>query len=168
MLRVLLALLLSVAALAGQNAPPMPRESGPKTSQGRGDITARLYRMRLERLQQSLGISEEKAKAIADRWSQFDQDSHDSRRRVKQLHQQVNGILFSPLSEDEKNARIRPLVEQYSAIRQQQDDLKRKFEDDIRGTLTPAQQGRFLLVAEEMQRALFEAIKAQRSGTAGQ
>jgi len=59
-------------------------------------------------------------------------------------------------------------VEQFSTLRLQQQDVKRQFEEDIRSSLTPAQQGRFLLIVEEFQRALVKAIKAQRSGASGQ
>jgi Spy/CpxP family protein refolding chaperone len=116
----------------------------------------------MERLQQSLGITEEKAKGIADRWASFDVDNRDHRQRMKQLHQQVNSLLLGPLSEEEKNLKIRPLVEQFSALRLSQEALRRKFEEDIRGMLTPAQQGRFILVVEDIQRALLEAMREQR------
>jgi hypothetical protein len=164
MFRNLLALVLPFTLLAAQGAPPLPRERGQRGGLWREEIMARLHKMRMERLQQSLGVSEEKARAIADRWAAFDLDSRGNRLRMRRLHQQVNGILMSPLSENEKNARIRPLVDQFQALRQQQQELKRKFEDEIRATLTPAQQGRFLLVVEEIQRAIIEAIRQQRSG----
>ena len=168
MFRILLTLLLPVTFLAGQGSPPLPKEGGPKTAPWREELLARLHRMRVDRLQQSLGVSSEKAKGIADRWAQFDLDSRDTRQRMRQLRQQVNSLLLSPLSEEEKNARIRPLVEQFSALRQQQQELKRKFEEDIRGSLTPAQQARFMLVVEEIQRAIIEAIREQRPGAGGQ
>ena len=166
--RALLSLLLPASLLFGQNAPSPPKDRGPKSDPWQGEILTRLHRMRVDRLQQSLGIPEGRAKAIADRWAQFDQDGRNYRLRMKQLQKQVSGILFSPLTEDEKNARIRPLMEQYSSLRQQHDDLRRKFEDEVRDPLTPAQQGRLLLLMEEIQHAMFEAIKNQRPGAAGQ
>ena len=162
MFRILLALLLPVTFLAGQGGPPITKEPWPKEAAWRQAIVARLHQMRVERLQQSLGISAEKAKGIADRWALFDVDNRDHRRRMRQLHEQVNGILLSPVPEEEKNARIRPLVEQFSTLRLQQQELKRKFEEDTCSSLTPAQQGRFMLVVEELQRALLEAIRQQR------
>lgn len=166
MFRRLFALLLPVTLLVG--GPPVPKERGPRTAQWRNEIAARLHQLRVDRLQQTLGVPAEKARSIADRWAQFDGENRNQRHRLRQLHEQVNSLLLSPLPEEEKNTRIRPLVEQFSALRQQQQELKRKFEEDIRSSLTPAQQGRFLLVVEELQRALGEAIKAQRSGASGQ
>jgi len=167
MYRLVLALLLPVTFLAGQGSPPLPRPQEARKGPVRERLLARLHQMRMERLQQSLGGSEEKARSIADRWAQFDLDSRDLRGRTRQLQQQINAVLLSPVPEAEKNVRIRPLMEQLSALRQQQQDLKRKFEDDIRSGLTPAQQGRFVLVVEELQRALLQAIKEQRSGSGG-
>ncbi len=162
MYRVFLALLLPITFLAGQGGPPAFKERGPKAGLWREQIVLRLHRMRMERLQQSLGISAEKAKSIADRWEQFDLDGRDRRQRARQLQHQVNDILLSPLSEEEKNTSIRPLVEQLLAVRLQLQELQRKFEEEIRSSLTPAQQGRFMLVAEELQRALMEALRQQK------
>jgi len=162
MFRLLLALILPLTCLAGQGSPPVSKQRGTKSGPWREQILARLHRLRTERLQQSLGVSEEKAKAIADRWAQFDLDSRDNRQRTRQLQQQINAVLLSPVPEAEKNARIRPLVDQLSASRQQQQDLKRRFEQDIQSGLTPAQQGRFILVVEEIQRAILQAIKDRR------
>lgn len=158
MFRTLIALVLPFTLLAGQGGPPVTKGS---RGMRREQIVIHLHRLRQERLQQSLGIPEEKAKGIADRWARFDGDNQDQRQRMKQLHQEVNTILLSPVTEEEKNARIRPLVERFSALRAQQQELRRIFEEDIRATLTPAQQGRFLLVVEEIQRALLREIKKQ-------
>lgn len=145
--------------------PPLQGPPGSKAVLRRDMILARLHQIRVDRLQQALGISPEKAKEIADRWEQLDVDNHERHQRMRRLHKQINGILLSSLSEEEKNARIRPLVEQTATLRQEQNDTRRKFEDDIRVTLTPAQQGRFLLTIEEIQKALLEAIRAQRAAT---
>jgi Spy/CpxP family protein refolding chaperone len=169
MFRSLLILALPAALLTAQGGPPPAAGlGGPGMGPRRELIVARLRQFRMERLQQLLGISEEKARTIADRWTQFDQDSQDNRQRMRQLREQVNGILLSPVPEDEKNAKIRPMVEQFSTLRQQQQDQKRKFEDDIRASLTPAQQARFILVVEDIQHAMMEAIKERRGGISGQ
>ena len=163
MFRSLLILALPTMLLTAQGAPmPEAKPGSPWMGMHREQIVAHLHRLRMERLQQLLGISEEKAKTIADRWTQFDQDSQERRQRLRQLHDQVNGILLSPIPETEKNAKIAPLVEEFTSLRLQQRDLKQKFEDDIRASLTPAQQGRFILVVEDLQRALMDAIREQR------
>ncbi len=55
MFRYLFALLLPVTLLVG--SPPSLTERGPRTAPWRGEIVARLHQLRVERLQQSLGVS---------------------------------------------------------------------------------------------------------------
>lgn len=168
MFRYLLILALPATFLAAQGTPPAAvSPGGPQMGPLRPQLVARLRRVRMERLQQALGITEEKAGTIADRWAQFDTVSFANRLQMRQLHQQVNSILLSSIPEDEKNVKLRPLVDQFTALRQQQQQAKQKFEEDIRASLTPAQQGRFILVVEEIQHALQEAIRAQGLGGRG-
>ena len=130
----------------------------------RDGIMGRLHQMRMNRIQQSLGVPEDKARAIADRWSQFDLDSMDRRQDMRRLREQVNAILVGSGSEDEKNTRLRPLLDQLAARQKQQQEARQVFEADIRAGLTPAQQGRFILLTEEFQRSMLEALAEQRQG----
>ena len=52
-------------------------------------------------------------------------------------------------------------------LRRQQADLKFKFEDDIRGKLSPAQQVRLIIQVEEMQRRVAEALRQVPGGRLG-
>ena len=164
MFRPLLCLALP-AVLLGQAAPP-PAKPGAGVLARKDALKQRLRQFRAERLQQLLGVSSEKAQAIADRWDRFDEDSQGQRQGIRRLHRQVNDVLLSSLPEDQKNARIQPLMDQLDLLRQQQEELRRGFENDIRATLTPAQQGRFVLAVEEIQRAMLQAIKQHRKGGA--
>ncbi|HWQ10401.1 MAG TPA: hypothetical protein VN436_14875 [Holophaga sp.] len=167
MFQVLFAMFLPAALLVGQGTPSASKDPGAK-GDTQGNILLRLHRVRSERLQQALGIPEDKARAIADRWGQFDLDNRDLRKRIRQLHEQVNGLLFGPLPEDDKNARIRPLMEQFAILQRQQLELRRRFEEDVRNALSPAQQGRLILVVDEIQRALIEEIHKQRKAISGE
>lgn len=125
-------------------------------------IMARLHEIRSRKLQETLGLSADKANAIADRWSKFDEDSFSRRQEMLQLRQQMNATLVGPGSEDEKNKKLQPVVDQLAGLRQQQQDSRKRFEEDIRGSLTPAQQGRFILLVDEFQKALQDAIQERR------
>lgn len=167
MFRTALILILPAVLLSAQGRFRGERPGqGPRAEGRRGPhhkrMMARIHQLRMSRIQQSLGIPEEKARAIADRWTRFDQDSADRRQEGKQLRERINGILVGPGSEEEKNTRLRPLVEQLATLQKQQQEAKRAFEADIRAGLTPAQQGRFILLVEEFQRCLQEAIAEQR------
>jgi Spy/CpxP family protein refolding chaperone len=109
-----------------------------------------------------LGLPQDKAGAIADRWALFDEDSFTRRQRMGQLRQQMNATLMGPGSEEDKNRKLQPVVEQLAGLRQQQQESRKRFEEDIQDRLTPAQQGRFILLVDEFQRSLQEAIRERR------
>lgn len=164
--RTILILTLTALALGAQGRfrPERPRRGFAEHPAGlrRERIVAQLHEIRTRKLQQSLGLSEDKARSIADRWSKFDEDSSARRRHIGQLRQQMNETLMGPGSEADKNKTLQPLVDQLAGLRQQQQDARRRFEEDIQGSLTPAQQGRFILLMDEMQKAIQEAIQEQR------
>jgi len=167
MFRTLLILILPAALLSAQGRlrPERPRPNPRAEARReirRDRVMAFVHQLRTKRIQQSLGVSEDKARSIADRWGQFDQDSHDRRQEMKRLREQVNGILVGSGSEEEKNLKLRPMVEQLATLQKQQQETKQAFEDEIRASLSPAQQGRFILLIEEFQRSLQEAITEQR------
>jgi len=165
-IRTLLLLVLTALTLGAQGRvrperafrDPSERRAGPR----RERIVAVLHELRSRKLQRSLGLTEEKANAIADRWGLFDEESSSRRHLMGQLRQQMNSTLMGPGSEDEKNRKLQPVVEELATLRQQQEGSRKRFEEDIRGSLTPAQQGRFILLVDEFQKSIQEAIQEQR------
>ena len=118
-----------------------------------------LARFRMDQLQQSVGLPEDQARLVADRWARYDRDQFDRTRQIQELRRRFNDILMGPGSEEDKNARVRPMLEQFVDLRRQQAELKFKFESDIRGRLSPAQQVRLILRVEEMQRQMADALR---------
>lgn len=166
------ALILTLAALSlsaqgrlRPERPPLDRpmgRPGPGGGPLRERVMAQLHELRMKKIQQSLGVPEEKARAIADRWAQFDQESISRRRLMNELRQQNKNTLMGPGSEEDKNKKLQPIVEHLAGLRQQQEESRKRFEEDLRGSLTPAQQGRFILLVEEFQQTLKEAIQERR------
>lgn len=161
-------LILTMTALSlgaqGRLRPERPRREAPERPAvfRRERIVHQLHELRKRKLKDSLGLPDEKAQSIADRWSQFDEDSSGRRQQMVQLRQQVDTTLRGPGSEEEKNKKLQPVVEQLAGLRQQQQKARARFEEDISGSLTPAQQGRFILLVEEFQKSLQEAIQEIR------
>ena len=118
-----------------------------------------LARFRMDQLQQAVGLPEPQARAVVDRWARYDQDQFEKMRQIHQIRRQFNDILLGPGAEEDKNAKVRPLLEQFMELRRQQAELKVKFEDDIRARLSPAQQVRLILHVEEMQRRVADALR---------
>jgi Spy/CpxP family protein refolding chaperone len=96
---------------------------------------------------------------VVERWSRYDRDRDDKTQQIHQIRRRFNDILLGPGSEEEKNAKVRPLLDQFVELRRQQADLKFRFEEDIRAKLSPAQQVRLILHVEEMQRRVVEALR---------
>jgi len=118
-----------------------------------------LVRFRMEQLQQTVGLPEDQARTVVERWSRYDREQFEKTRQIQQIRRTFNDILIGPGSEEEKNAKVRPLLEQFVELRRQQAELKFKFEEDIRARLSPAQQVRLITHVEEMQRRMVEAIR---------
>lgn len=124
-----------------------------------------LVRFRMEQLQRTVGLPEDQARAVVDRWSRYDREQFEKTRQIQQIRRTFNDILMGPGSEEEKNAKVRPLLDQFVELRRQQADLKFKFEEDIRARLSPAQQVRLITHVEEMQRRMLEVLR--QGGAAG-
>ena len=93
--RTVLILTLTTLSLGAQGRllrPEHPRrDPSEHTATPRRDrIVARLHEIRARKLQETLGLTEEKANAIADRWSQFDEESFSRRQQMVQLVYQVD------------------------------------------------------------------------------
>lgn len=69
---------------------------------------------------------------------------------------------MGPGTEEEKNAKLKPLMDQFISLRSQQDAGRKQFEEDIRAGLTPAQQARLILVMDEIQQRLRESLREVR------
>ena len=165
MFRSLLALTLSAALLSAQGGPgaerPRPEPGDPAF---RAHLIARLNDIRAERIKASLGLPAPLAKTITDRWGQFDLETHDRRQGLRAAKQKVQDILLGPGSDDEKNQRIAQPLAQFAQLQKQQRDARERFEADLQRLLTPIQQGRFLILLEDFQRRMTEAMPESHRG----
>jgi hypothetical protein len=169
--------LLTSLALA-QAPPPRPLRGGqagqvdPRGFRrpGANAMVSELQRLQAERLRTSLGIPEDRARAIATRQMRFIQESSQHNRQITQMRLQFDEILRGPGLDEEKGARLKPLLEHFLALRQEQQELRRNFEDEVRTGLTPTQQVRLILQIEEFQRNLHEGLREAlgRGGARGQ
>jgi Spy/CpxP family protein refolding chaperone len=147
LLMVSLFSLMALPCLA-QNQPPAP--AGEERS---------LARFRMDQLQQTVGLPEEQARTVVERWSRYDREQFELTKQIQQIRHRFNDILLGPGTEEDKNVKVRPLLEQFVELRRQQKELKFRFEDDIRARLSPAQQVRLIIQVEEMQRRVVEALR---------
>ena len=145
MKRALPALILIAAPMAAQPAP--------------GQAQQALRQFMMQRLQDRVGLPEAQAKQVADRWERFNKDHFERQQQLGQLRRRFQDILLGPGDEDQKSAKVKPLLEQFLDLRKQQMESKQRFEDDIRAGLTPAQQARLVVAVEEIIQQITERLK---------
>lgn len=143
--RALPALLLLAPALTAQGAKGQGQEM--------------LRRFFLERLQDRVGLNDAQARQVADRWQRFQAEHAERQQEINHLRRRFQDILLSPDSEDQKNGRIKPLLDQFRDLRRRQQEAKQRFEDDILAGLTPAQQARLVVTVEEILAQLAKAVE---------
>jgi hypothetical protein len=124
----------------------------------RARIAARLHKIRARLIQDNLGVPDNTARNIADRWGQFDFECHERRQNMRVTRQKVKDIIMGPGTEEDKNLRVAPAMAQFALMQKQQKEAKQKFEEDIQRMLTPVQQGRFVILMDDFQRRLTEAL----------
>jgi hypothetical protein len=156
---LILALLLPGLLIAqerhrGSSKPAPPIAEGPLATQ--------LFKLRMNRLEQTLGLSEDRARTIAERWRRLDHDFVNGINRTNSLKEQMEQILKSSCDESEKNRKIKPLIAQHGATWAQIGESRRKFEEESRAALSPAQQARFILLMDQLHQELERLLKEQR------
>jgi len=152
-----MATIVATTAMAQQGFP-RPRWDDPRAMDAAA-AAPWLMTLRTQRISQTLGVPEDRAKGIAQRWSVYDRDFLQRAHQMMQLRNQFNQILMGPGNEDDKNARLKPLLDQFIEHRHQQQELKQKFEDDIRAQFSPAQQVRLIILVDDLQKTIREGIR---------
>lgn len=161
MFRSLLLFALAAGLWAQESSPAVPPGKAAKELH----VMAQFYELRVARIQQSLGLPPDRAKALAERWGRWDREFMDRGRQMMQLRTQFSQILLGPGSEEEKNLKAKPLVDKFMELRRQQGEAKQRFEADLLQTLPPAQQARMILLVEDVQSRIREILRdVRRSG----
>ncbi len=140
------------------------RRFGKAEAQGEdGALARQMAAVRLKQIREVMALPEAQAQAITDRWSQHDHEFVQNTRQLNHLRAQFREVLLGPGGEEEKNARIRPLLDQFMDLRRKQMESRARFETDIRAGLSPAQQARLIMLVDEFTRRLAEGL-ANRPG----
>jgi hypothetical protein len=133
-------------------APALPAQDAPQAPEA-------VRKFFLQRIQDRVGLSDAQAQKVVDRWQRFFREHSDRQQQIGQLRRRFQDILLGPGSEEQKSAKIKPLLEQFMELRRQQADAKFRFEDDIRADLSPAQQARLVTTVEEIITQLMKALE---------
>lgn len=160
--------LLLSALMAQTTGPRQDPQPPPARGLEEGPMDPRpLLRFRARRLEEGLGVDTAKAQSISQRWGQFDQEHFQRQRQITALRLRFNDILMGPEPEERKSALIKPLMDQFMSLRDQQMEAKRRFEDDIRQGLSPAQQARLILMVDDLNKKVLDALRERRQERRG-
>jgi hypothetical protein len=140
-------LFLAPALLAQEGAPEVPQ--APEA----------IRRFMMQRIQDRVGLSDAQAQKVVDRWQRYFREHTERQRQINQLRQRFQDILLGPGGEEQKSARVKPLLDQFMELRRQQAEAKFRFEDDIRADLSPAQQARLVVTVEEIINQMMKALE---------
>jgi hypothetical protein len=153
------AILLALAAGAQTVAPPRGR---PGRVAREGHILAQYFQLRVDRIHRGLGLPLDRARSMAERWARWDRENLETGTQLVQVRQVLNQTLSGPGTDEEKNVRMKPAMEQYLQLRRQQEDARRKFHEEILANLTPVQQVRMLQLMDDFQARLKDALRESR------
>jgi len=158
-----------LSALLAQAPGPRQEPPAPQPQEREdGQMDPRpLLRFRAKRLEEGLGVDAARAGSIAQRWAQFDQEHFQRQRQISALRLRFNDILMGPEAEDRKSALVKPLLDQFMDLRDRQMEAKRRFEDDIRQGLSPAQQARLILMVDDLNKKVMDALRERRQERRG-
>ena len=148
--------LVATAALA----QPLPRHPGRAVEEGQ--ILSQFFQIRATRIQQCLGLSDDRSRALAERWGRWDREVMDRLRRMNEARQGFNQVLLGAETDEVKNAKLKPLLEQFLHLRAQQEDAKRRFEEEVMANLTPIQKVRLIILVEDLQPKLRGLLRDSR------
>ena len=85
----------AVTAVMAQQGPPRPRRDDPQALDAAA-AAPWLMTLRTQRISQTLGVSDDKAKSIAQRWSVYDRDFLQRAHLMMQVRNQFYQILIGP------------------------------------------------------------------------
>lgn len=158
-----LLLLLSLPCLLAAQPAPGKRLARMEAQGEDGPLAHRVAEIRIKQMREVMGLNEAQATSIAERWAQHDREIIQNTRQLNHFREQFRGILLGPGSEEDKGARIKPMLDQFLDLRRKQMEVRARFETDIRSGLSPTQQARLIMLVEEFTKRLQEGL-ANRPG----
>jgi hypothetical protein len=158
-----LLLVLSLPCLLFAQTGPAKRMARMEAQREDGPLARKVAEIRIKQMREVMGLAEPQAVAIAERWAQHDRETIHNTRQLNNLREQFRGILLGPGSDEDKSARLKPMLDQFLDLRRRQMEARSRFETDMRAGLSPAQQARLIMLVEEFTRRIQEGL-ANRPG----
>jgi len=120
-----------------------------------------LKEARVEQIKLRLGVSEERASAIADKWAELESPIRDIQMAHMEVWRKMMFIVQEASPDREKSRKIKPLTEKYMELRKEMHDARLRLYTELpKMGDSPIQQARMLFVMEEMERKERDGLRA--------
>ena len=114
--------------------------------QGRGDLRGKMRQTLMGRMQKSLNLTDAQVASMEKKMAAHEVEMKGFNDKIEALQPKIQNIMKSSGSPEEKNAKLKPLVDEWFALRHERDIVSRaKFEQSFRTGLDPMQQIRILM-----------------------
>ncbi len=164
------------------NRPPEPPRAAPGNrrerraqgmgSQGRGDLRGKMRQALMKRMQKSLNLTDAQVASMEKKMAAHEVEMKGFNDKIEALQPKIQNIMKGSGSPEEKNAKLKPLVDEWFALRHERDIVSRaKFEQSFRTGLDPMQQIRMTMgmqkFRDELKNRLEDRMQPRRPGMDG-
>ena len=137
--------------------------------QGRGDLRGKMRQTLMGRMQKSLNLTDAQVASMEKKMAAHEVEMKGFNDKIEALQPKIQNIMKSSGSTEEKNAKLKPLVDEWFALRHERDIVSRaKFEQSFRMDLDPMQQMRMTMgmqkFRDELKNRLEDRMQPRRPG----
>jgi hypothetical protein len=160
-----------------QPPPPTLGSARDRRAQGAlrppmGDLRERMRQGLMKRMQKNLNLTDSQVASMEKKLEAREREMKGFNDKIRALQPKIQGIMKGGGSTEEKNAKLKPLVDEWFALRYQRDTVSREqFEQSFRAGLDPMQQVRLTLgmesLRDEMKNRLRDRLQSRPPGMDG-
>ena len=137
--------------------------------QGRGDLRGKMRQTLMGRMQKSLNLTDAQVASMEKKRAAHEVELKGFNDKIEALQPKIQNIMKGSGSTEEKNAKLKPLVDEWFALRHERDIVSRaKFEQSFRMDLDPMQQMRMTMgmqkFRDELKNRLEDRMQPRRPG----
>ena len=137
--------------------------------QGRGDLRGKMRQTLMGRMQKSLNLTDAQVASMEKKMAAHEVEMKGFNDKIEALQPKIQNIMKSSGSPEEKNAKLKPLVDEWFVLRHERDIVSRaKFEQSFRTDLDPMQQMRMTMgmqkFRDELKNRLEDRMQPRRPG----
>jgi hypothetical protein len=152
--------------------PPPPTLGSVRDRKPQGALRERMRQGLMKRMQKNLNLTDSQVASMEKKLEAREREVKGFNDKIRALQPKIQGIMKGAGSTEEKNAKLKPLVDEWFALRYQRDTVSREqYEQNFRAGLDPMQQMRLTLgmesLRDEMKNRLRDRLQPRPPGMDG-